>query len=176
MSEYEAEEEVKGFEVFAIYGFRLKFPETWRVEFNPKGTRDKGDVALHSPKRNKLFVSWGPLAEAIKRFGSIENQRDWGITVLEKTRGVQSVSVTESREVLLCGHRALATNLVISAGMGFRGRVRLDKQMNSVHLHCPNTSRYYVIYNDVNIPDEYAEFPKLFDRVIGSFRCHETEA
>jgi hypothetical protein len=48
-------------EVFAVYGFGLRIPNDWRVEFNPKGDRIKGDVAFHTPKKNRIFISWGPL-------------------------------------------------------------------------------------------------------------------
>jgi hypothetical protein len=50
------------------------------VEFNPKGDRIKGDVAFHTPKKNRIFISWGPLEEANKRFKTVQERR------LSKTR------------------------------------------------------------------------------------------
>jgi hypothetical protein len=165
---------VAGLEDFAMYGFALRIPENWRVEFNPKGTRGKGDVVFQSPKGNRIFISWGPLEEANKRFKTIEEQRDYGISTIRKTQGVRSVSVTEARESLLCGHKAVSARLAILAGGGLMRRKQSNKHMTVIYFYCPNKSRYYVVYSELNSPYEYSEFPKLFESVVGSLTCHAT--
>ena len=53
-------------EPFSAYGFSIQYPMVCRVEFNPKSLRGKGDVVFHFPDREKLFVTWGNLAAALK--------------------------------------------------------------------------------------------------------------
>src|SRR3989442_6642503 len=54
-------------EKFSAYGFQVEIPEDWRIEFNAKNSRQRGDVAFHSPKNNVFFVSWGKLEDAQRR-------------------------------------------------------------------------------------------------------------
>lgn len=162
-------------EYFALYGFMLRIPKEWRVEFNPKGTRGKGDVVFHTLKRNKVFVSWGPLEEASRRFRTVEGQRDQSIANLSKSRGVKSVSVTEKKESLICGHRALTTRIAVSAGGGLMFQKQPDQRSDSMCLHCPESSRYYVVYSVVISQDEYPHFSSLFDSIVQSLVCHGSE-
>ncbi len=159
-------------EYFALYGFALGIPKEWRVEFNPKGTRAKGDVVFHAPDATKVFVSWGPLDEAKKRFKTVEDQRDWGIANLAKSRGISSVSTTEKKESVICGHRALTTRIVASVGGGLLTRKQPDQGSDSVYLHCPESSRYYVIYSVPQPSGGATGFSALFDSVAQSLVCH----
>jgi len=166
--------EVEGVEDFGLYGFRLKIPRTWRVEFNPKGTREKGDIVFHSPKRNRIFVSWGPLADASKRFKSLEAHRDFAISELKKARGVRSVEVTESGEAMVCGHRALITRVTAAPAGGILAPRQPDRDMLSAHFYCTEGARYYVMYSMLNAPNEYVDFPAVFDTMVRSILCHST--
>ncbi len=142
------------------------------MEFNPKGRREKGDVAFHSPMRNRIFVSWGPLEEANKRFKTVDEQRDWGVKQMGNSRGVKDATISESKPIQICGHRALITRVKATGGGGFLTPKPQDKVVNSMYLHCPNRSRYYVLYTSLNHPEEYPDFSKLFDRVAQSMVCH----
>lgn len=159
-------------EVFAVYGFKLRVPDEWRVEFNPKGSREKGDVAFHSPKKNRIFISWGVLEEANKRFKTIEEQRDWGVQQMKKARDIRDAEVSDSKTIQVCGHRALVSQVTARGGGGFLSPKRPDRVVSSMYLYCPNRSRFYILYSSPNYPDEYADFPKLFERVAQSLVCH----
>lgn len=161
-----------GSEKFALYGFELSLPKTWRVEFNPRGRREKGDVVFHTPKRNRIFISWGPLADANKRFKSLEEQRDWGVSDLKKAQNVRDLTIEQSRETEICGHRALLTQLSASVGGGFLARKVAKRGTISLYFYCPVGARYYVAYSLLNVPDEYADFPGIFTSVTGSMVCH----
>ncbi len=161
-----------GTEVFAVYGFKLRVPDDWRVEFNPKGNRTKGDVAFHSPKRNRIFVSWGSLEEASKRFKTLEEQRDWGVAQMKKARDIRDAEVAESKSIQVCGHRALISRVTARGGGGLLSPKRPDRIVSSMYLYCPNRSRFYVLYSSLNYPEEYPDFPRLFERVAQSMVCH----
>ena len=74
---------------------------------NPKDSRRKGDVAFHSPKGNRFFVSWGILEDANKRFKSLDEHRDKSIKQVSKGPDVAKVDIADSREDQISGHRAL---------------------------------------------------------------------
>jgi hypothetical protein len=161
-------------ETFAIYGFEIKIPGDWRVEVNPKDTRNKGDVVFHSPKINRFYVSWGPLSEATKQFKSLEDHRDFSVANMKKSREVQSLSITGSRESEIHGHKALMTRVDLAAGrISMFGKNRpVSRSTNSLHFYCPERGRYYIIYSLVNSPDEYPDFLDFFEKLAQSMVCH----
>ena len=86
------------FETFSVYKFSMNYPPICRVEFNPKTRREAGDIVFHFPDPDrprapteKVFLSWGALDKATKKFptrrrtsrtqpkGSEEEQRRQGI-------------------------------------------------------------------------------------------------
>ena len=165
-----------GKEPFALYGFQVEIPDNWRVEFNPKGSRKKGDIVFQSPQGNRIFVSWGPLDSAQKRFKTLDEQRDSSIARVKKGPDVKSLNVTDSREELIGGHRALISHVSASVKAGFMARNAAEKDLWSVHFYCPNLSRYYVIYSLLRAPDEFENFSSLFNSMAKSFNCHPTQS
>ena len=159
-------------EVFALYGFELKIPQVWRVELDPKATRELGDVAFHTPKKNRIFVSWGPLEKAKNRFKTLEEHREWTLSELKKSRGVKALSISGSGETLICGHRALIAQVSASLGGGIMPPPQPVRDMCSAFFYCPDGARYYVVYSQMRFPDEYTNFPEVFDSLIHSMICH----
>jgi hypothetical protein len=159
-------------EPFAMYGFSLEIQSDWRVEMNPKVTRKKGDVAFHSKMGNRLFVSWGPLDDATKRFKTLEEHRDWNIEQIRKMPSVSNFEVTNQTESLLNGHRALFAHVVAGIKKGFGGKSIVKEDMWSVRFYCPNLSRYYVMYTQLKDALEFKDYGTIFNEVAASFRCH----
>ena len=158
-------------EVFAVYGFKLVIPDTWRIEFNPKGDRLKGEVAFHTPSRNAIFLAWGSLEEAVKRFKTLTEQRDWGVARIAKTRGTRGIKMEESKSLQICGHEALLTRIAAIPSRGVLSQKQSERAVISMHLHCPVMSRFYVLYVAPNNAEEDG-FGELFERVAQSFVCH----
>lgn len=161
-------------EKFALYGFELKIPNTWRVEITPKCARDKGDVVFCSPRNNRIYVSWGPLEEASRRFKTIEEQRDQGIKALRKSRDVRQALIDQEEKVLICGHTALSTHVSASVAEGFFGQKLSSKSIETLYFHCRDTSRYYIIYSTLNSREEYPDFPMIFELVTRTLICHSS--
>jgi len=161
-----------GKETFAMYGFRIEIPRDWRVELNPKTNRQKGDVAFHSPRGNKFFISWGTLGEATKRFTSLQEHRDNSVKQIRGGRDVKDISVEGSHEETLSGHTALFSHIKAEIRSGAFSRSTSDRGMSSVHLYCPETSRYYIVYFLLGDPNEYPDFTKMFEETARSFVCH----
>ena len=88
----------ENFEKFSVYKFSIDYPKVCRVEFNPKSRRESGDIVFHFPDREKVYISWGDLDIAKKRFQTPENQAEQGIKRIMKGRTVnrkESEKVTQ---------------------------------------------------------------------------------
>jgi len=161
-----------GLEAFALYGFEAQIRDDWRVEVNPKAKRKKGDVVFHTPLGNRLFVSWGPLEDASRRFKTLEEHRDWNVEQIKKSPNLKEFDVSDKREYLINGHRALSAHVKASLKQGFGGRGTLVEDIWSVRFYCPNLSRYYVIYSQQRDAHEFKDFGQVFNSIVGGFRCH----
>ena len=61
----------EGFETFSVYNFSVDYPAVCRIEFNPKSRREAGDIVFHFPDREKVFLTWGKLEDAQKKFPTV---------------------------------------------------------------------------------------------------------
>jgi hypothetical protein len=158
-------------EKFALYRFELGIPSDWRVELNPKSSRDKGDVVFQSKKGNRVFVSWGPLEEA-NRFKTLEEHRDSSLNQVKKGSDVKAVSVSDLRETKICGHRALISHVSALIRSGMMGRETVNRDIWSVHFHCPETGRYYVLFSMERDSSEFEDMGPVFESFTTSMVCH----
>jgi hypothetical protein len=158
-------------EKFSLYGFEVMIPTDWQVELNPKSSRIKGDVAFKSQKGNRVFVSWGSLEEA-KRFKTLEEHRDRSLKQVKKGSDVKSADVSDLRETQICGHRALVSHVSAEIRIGMMGRSTVGRDIWSIHLHCPNTSRYYVLFSMERNPAEFEDMSAVFDSFAKTMVCH----
>ncbi|HYB03676.1 MAG TPA: hypothetical protein VED17_04395 [Nitrososphaerales archaeon] len=161
-----------GKEKFAVYGIEVEIPADWRVEFNPKTTRRKADVVFQSPHGNRFFISWGPLEDARKKFKTLEEHRDYGIKRIQKGPDVRSSEVTDLVELQIGGHRALMSHVTAKLQRGMMSRGTSTREIWSIHFHCPNTSRYYVVYSMQRESDEFEDLSAIFRELAASMKCH----
>jgi len=160
-------------ETFAAYGLALDIPDDWRIEFNPKSTREKGDVAFHSPKRNVFFVSWGKLEEAQHRFKTLEEQRDESAKRVRRNPNVKMADIEVSSREEVSGHEALLSKMVAQRRRAFMSRSEDPAHdIWLLHLHCPQSSRYYVVYWDIRDVEEYPDAGEMFRTIAHSVVCH----
>jgi hypothetical protein len=150
----------------------MDIPQDWRIEFNAKTTREKGDVAFHSPKNNIFFVSWGKLAEAQRRFKTLEEHRDQTINRIKKDPNLKSVEIVSSLKETMSGHDGIFSEVVAKKRSGLMSRSEPTYRLWSVHFYCPQTARYYVVYSQLKVEDEYPDFAGTFRGVTGTIRCH----
>ncbi|HKW05848.1 MAG TPA: hypothetical protein VJN71_11150 [Nitrososphaerales archaeon] len=158
-------------ENFAVYGIQMSIPDDWRVEMNPKDTRAKGDIAFHTPKGNRFFVSWGRLDDAKSRFPTLKEHRDGQVKRL-KSGQVSKVSIKESRDDIINGHEALFSKVTAETSEGMFSRRSSERNMWSVHFYCPEKSRYYTVYCLLRDPAEYESVDSVFNDLVRSTTCH----
>src|ERR1700758_4284511 len=97
-------------------------PGDWRIEFNAKNRRERGDVVFHTPKNNLFFVSWGSLEEARKRFPSLSEQRDKSVGRLKSNPNVANIKLEDNGKMEIRGHEALVSHVTAQGRRGFMTR------------------------------------------------------
>jgi hypothetical protein len=159
-------------EKFAAYGFILDVPDDWRIEFNAKNTRQKGDVAFHSPANNVFFLSWGKLEDAQKRFKSLEIHRDETLKRVRSNPNVKRVDIVFSEKQAISSHEGIMSKVEAQKRRGMISRDEPTNDIWSVHFYCPEMGRYYVAYWNINDKDEYPGAEAKFRDIVQSIACH----
>lgn len=161
-------------ERFSVYGFSIDYPPVCRVEFNPKSRREKGEIVLHFPDNEKLFVSWGQLKTVQENFRTPTEQAEHSIKAMMKSRNVGNVKRMANTPFRVNSHRAAYNHATFEelSVQGLLAKTKAVKRLTySIHLHCPESSRYFVIYTILSsgAPDDFED---LFVRMAKSFECH----
>ncbi len=159
-------------ELFALYGAQAQISRDWRVELNPKATRDKGDVVFQSPGGNRFFLSWGPLNEATKQFKELDQHRDKSIERVKKGQDVKSLEIIEKKETEVFHHRALFSHISAVVRQGVTGRSVAKRRILSVHFYCPESGRYYVVFGEERKEGEFDNLTGIFESFYKSVVCH----
>lgn len=158
-------------DTLCIYGLAFNFPVTYELEFNPKFKREDGDLAIKSPTKSAIFVSWGDLRKVVKKLPNpAEHSR---FSVERVVKGVQGKLIdVEQKEMRVNGHAAVFTHARVEMPGGLIGGKRI-LETESLHLHCENASRYYVIHTSFNPsrPKDSGNDDAL-KLVIDTFKCH----
>jgi len=162
------------FERFSVYQFGINYPSVCRVEFNPKSRREGGDVVFHFPDKEKIFLSWGALEKAQKKFPTVEEQAEHSIKVVTKSGNVKNVQRVSQDSLNISSHRAAYNHIKLDEmqpGLFFGGKKGVPREAHSVHVHCEETSRYFVIYTllSTKAPEDFGQ---LLVTMANSFKCH----
>ena len=161
-------------ERFSVLRFSMDYPSVCRFEFNPKTKRQKGDIVIHFPDREKVFLSWGQLAVVTKKYPTAEAFANHSIKSMAKSRNIAKTDKIESKSITVNSHEASYNKARFheTVGMAFFGKGRTNVRTTcSVHLYCSKSSRYFVIYALLT-PNAPEDFDKLFLEMVDSFRCH----
>jgi hypothetical protein len=164
-------------ELFAVYGMEMRYPYDWRAEIRSKSRRDKGDVIFTSLKGERIFASWGPLALVSKRFPVLEKHADHSFDNIKKMQNVKSLEFTDRRRVQINGHSAVFTRAKVKLGQRLMiKKFYTDRDVQSIHLHCDNSGRYFIVYNPVDdavvTPEDRSDVD-LLDIGTRTLKCHD---
>lgn len=162
---------VKGYELFSIYGFNIEYPDTWEVELNPKSERTAGDVvfkALH----HRVFLSWGNLNSAKEKYGSLDKHVDAGIQKVKKGGDVRKLETLERRSISINGHEAIFSRYRVTLGVSFYAMRTAYREVSSVHAHCEQTGKFFVLYESVMGSSALTDSETIFEHMKMTFRCH----
>ena len=155
-----------------IYGMSFDFPATQKLEFDPKFTREEGSVAVKSPTKSVVFVTWGDLRRIVKKLPTPAEHSKYSLERAAKSaRG--RLNQSELRDAEINGHSAAYSRAEVEMPKGMLGPNRPNQKIESIHLHCERTSRYFVIYTSsdwggTSAPDR----DDVFRVVTTTFKCH----
>jgi len=110
-----------------------------------------------------------------KNFQTVKGQADHSIKAMMKSRNVGKVERLADASLDVNSHKA-AYNQVrfdeLSLGGVFLSKTKATKRLTySVHIHCHESLRYFVIYTILS-PNAPEDFESLFTRMAKSFVCH----
>jgi hypothetical protein len=161
------------YELLAMYGFSAKYPDNARLELNPKTRREKGDIVFHLEDGFKVFLSWGSLQEARKRYATAAAQASASIERSVKSTRAKLDGTPEIKNLKIQGHDAAYTHarmFMDRGGFPF-GSGRVTQDSHSLHLQCDESARYYVMYT-FGRPETSEQLGKIFEPIMLSLKCH----
>ncbi len=160
-------------ERFSVYGFSVNYPKDSWVEFNPKSRRPQGDVVFHFEDRTRIFLSWGDLQRALKSFQSVEQHAEHTLNTIRKSVNVRNFERVTQDTITIHTHRGAFNRIRLEemrAGL-LTSRKGVQQDAYSVHVHCPESSRYFVIYTVVAKSAEN-EYGPILTTMANSLECH----
>ena len=157
-------------DTLTIYGFSFDFPKDRKLEFNPKFKRTDGDVAVKAPDKAVVFVSWGELERIVKKAPTIEDHAKFSLDRVKKS--VQGkLNQVEHKRIDVNGHPAEYNHVkILVPRRGLLGRGS-EQEVTSVHIHCPKTGRYFVIYA-TSTGGNAGEQKTALESITETLRCH----
>ena len=160
------------FEKLTIYKFSIDYPSVCRAEFNQKNKHDSGDLVFHFPDKEKVFITWGELEKARKKFRTLSDYAENSIKEVKK--GATVFERKEQSTMSLNSHEALYNQTSVSQprlGLIGLGRKPVKRGTYSVHLYCEPSARFFVIYALFSDSTDES-FRETFMRMANSFTCH----
>jgi len=160
------------YDQFAVYGFQVGYPSTWRVELNPKSEHAKGDVAFKAQDGTRMFVSWGLIDSIQKKFATLDDQVKASVQRIKKDGQIGGIQVLDQKEFQVCGHRAVYTRIsaTVRSTSLFSKSVG-QRELWAAHLRCEKSGRYFVVYGSSQTDRTLEETTEVYNHLQGSFKC-----
>lgn len=156
-------------DVLRVYGLSFEHPFEARLEFEPTFRREEGSIAVKLPDGPVVFVSWGRLSSVREKLGSAQGHADYSLERLRRAAKAR-FEVVERREMEVNGHVGVFTHARVGVrGKGFFGTEL--REIRSLHLHCDESERYFVIYG--SSPQESSERQaRALELIASTLKCH----
>ena len=153
-----------------IYGFSFQFPMVSRLEFNPKFSREEGDLAIKSPEKATVFFTWGDLGKVTKKGRTLEDHSDFSLERVKKS--VQGkLEQVERKEIRVNSHPAIYNRVKVEVprrGPFGKGQ---NQDVVSVHVHCERSGRYFLVYSTLSATAAGWQ-ERTVQGIIDSLACH----
>jgi hypothetical protein len=160
------------FDRFSLYGVSIDHPVTWKVMMDSRTERTNGTIAFQSPDKVTVFLAWGPLEEAKKKYSSPKEQAEEDLIGMEKRRRVKKVKIIETKQVKINRHEATFEHIEVTYSrsnvISFR---TYQEELHSLYLHCSPSKKYFVIYVRTK-PEVSPEYGGILEKMSKSLKCH----
>jgi hypothetical protein len=172
--EQDQEQEPEPFERFSIYRFSVDYPAISKLELNPKSKRNQGDIAFKVSPGYIIFLSWGEMEKIKPKFANPSEHATFSINRVRKSGAAKGFNELERRPQELNGHQAIFTHIRMEpVRRGLFGRPPDPQEVRSFHLHCLDSSRYFVLYGSIAAARS-EEQSAVIQRMIESLTCHHS--
>jgi len=166
------------YESFCIYGLCTVYPAGWKIELDPESERSEGNVTFKSPEKANIVVSWGPLEKAKEKYSSLKEHVRESINRIKKESKVKKVELVQTKNVQVNSHKAIFSHIRMAFSTrrlsSFGKAKRHEREVWSLHFYCRPSGRYFVVYG-ITTTDKSLRQDRIFENIIKSFTCHETE-
>jgi hypothetical protein len=160
------------YERFSMYRFAIDYPNTWHITFGLNSRRAEGYVIFRSPRKDRVFLTWGMLEKIKGKYDSLEAQAKASLARIENGRDVKKLNLVETKMTEVNGHRAVLNHFLLDRAIGMR-MIKVDsKEVWSIHLQCEETQRFFIIYESTPDTSRSQEQSAIFDQIKNSFTCH----
>jgi TRAP-type mannitol/chloroaromatic compound transport system substrate-binding protein len=120
-----------------------------------------------------MFVSWGKLDVAQKKFATLEEQAEKSLKAASKSAQTKTMERVKQDSMKINSHKAVYNHVRMEETPKgfFSSKQKILRDVLSIHLHCEPTSRYFVIYAmpTRNAPEDFGD---LFLDMAHTFECH----
>jgi len=152
----------------------VNYAKAARLELNPKSTRGQGGIVFHFDRQKKIVPSLGQLEEAVKRYKDAETQALSSMERAKKNHQLRSIANVGHEKFLLRGHEAVYNHMrfqVVRPGLLTDKRIA-EQETHSIHLHCPQSGRYHVVYGSATSADSSDDQRATLLEIAPSLECH----
>ena len=107
----------------------------------------------------------------MRKFPTVEEQAQHGLNIIRKDFGIRNFEVV-SRDILsINSHRAAYNHIRIEeVKLGFT-KSGIQRETCSIHLHCPNSGKYFVLYT-LLYTSNLGQYERILINMARSFECH----
>ena len=127
---------------------------------------------MKSPTKSVVFVTWGDLRKIVKRLPTPAQHSKYSMDRAAKNaRG--RLNQTEQKNMEINGHSAAYSRAEVEVPRGPLSPHRPNQKIESIHIHCDRSSRYFVIYTSSDWGGSGPpERENVFRVVSETFKCH----
>ncbi|MBS7658506.1 MAG: hypothetical protein QW487_04720 [Candidatus Bathyarchaeia archaeon] len=164
------------FETLKIHGIEIKYPEEWVIHPIIKLERLRGELGFSLNKQDatpKLILSWKPLDQSKRKYGSAEEQAEATIKIMQKDGSLKSLEVVTHEKIEINGHNAVLYNIKVTLYKPALIMIKpkfIVKTVKFAMLFCEESDRSITIYSETEESDEKKD---LFKEILSSLICHQ---
>lgn len=110
----------------------------------------------------------------MKWYKDAETQALSSMERAKKNRQLRSIANVGHEKLLLQGHEAVYDHMrsqVVRPGLLTDKRIA-EQETRSIHLHCPQSGRYYVVYGSATSADSSDDQRATLLEIASSLECH----
>jgi len=167
---------VLDYENFAIHGFFIKYPISCKVELDPDSDWNKGNVVFKLPTGDRIFLSWGPIQTAIKKYRDLLTFANAGLDRIRKMQMVTKIEAVETESKKVYGHDTIFSHFKVQLGKPslfslFKRQETVLREIWTYHGFCHDSERYFIIYGISEMRNS-VKLSEILRYMQASFRCH----